>query len=214
MRKKTLEFDRFDEELVVALDIETTGLRIPQNAGIDSLTASKIFGVENASDEILQLAIVDQNGKTLFYDGFLPVRKTSWPKAQAIHNIAPDDVVHNQTFFARLEEIQSIIDKATLLSAYNVVFDFGFLQGQGIRFSEKPYVDVMETFAEAFSKRKRPGYKPKWKSLAYCANFFGLTNEKEHNALADARLTMECLNAMRHDASFHVQTRKWITPNF
>jgi DNA polymerase III epsilon subunit-like protein len=42
---------------------------------------------------------------------------------------------------------------------------------------------------------ERGGYK--WKSLKFCADWYGYTNYKPHDALEDVRATLHCYYAMR-----------------
>ena len=195
----------------IVLDIETTGLSVPQGHTTGESGESGRHGKGRVPDEILQLAIVDQDGAVLFYDSFAPKKKRSWPKAQAVNHISPGDVAGKQSFSARLEEIQNIIDTFPVIVAYNAVFDLRFLQGQGINLSKKPYVCAMEAFARAFAKKKHHGRGHKWKPLATCAAFFGLTNENAHDALADAQLTLACYKAMTRDPRFRTQPQAWST---
>ena len=203
------------EQSFIVLDIETTGLCVPRKPYPPQIIEVKESDKPNLSseqiqtDEILQLAIVDQDGTTLFYDSFLPVIKKKWPAAQAIHRIAPKDLVLKKPFLARLEEIQSIINKAPLLVAYNTSFDLQFLEGQGVSLSGKPYICIMKAFAHALYQQKGYYRNSKWQSLATCAAFFNLVNENAHNALADAQLTRACFKAMINDRRFNIQPQIW-----
>jgi len=192
----------------IVLDTETTGLHPPQNSNIYLMDEVGRRQNRLRPDEILQLAIIDQNGTVLFYDNFKPTIKTSWLTAQAIHNIAPKDVATKLPFSERVDEIQNIVAKASFIVAYNAAFDFGFLQGNGINLLQKPYVCAMEVFAHTLDKRKHYG-SYEWKSLAYCANYFGLENAQAHDALSDAQLTLTCFKAMADDAHFHIQPKPW-----
>jgi len=201
------------KEKLIVLDVETTGLQIPPRNGSCQQThgqTTKPSSKEAVFDEILQLAIVNQDGEVLFYDSFAPLKIKAWPKAQAIHHISPEEVAEKQSFSARLEEIQGIIDRASLIVAYNAPFDLQFLEGQGVSLSKKPYACAMETFANGLIKRKRYGKTSAWRSLSTCANYFGLLNENPHNALADAQLTLACYKAMVNDARFCIRPQIWV----
>lgn len=90
----------------VYLDIETTGL---------------IHG----TDEVIEIAIVDDNGDPLVNTMVMPKIKTRWPEAQKIHGIAPIDVagsVYLDHIMPRLEHAV----KGKRLVIYNAPFDLGF----------------------------------------------------------------------------------------
>jgi DNA polymerase III epsilon subunit-like protein len=190
------------QEQFIVVDIETTGLCAPTSYKNNlSCVASYQHGKANF-DEILQLAIINQNGQTLFYDSFKPERKTSWPKAQSVHHIVPEDVAAKLSFTKSAEKINAIIASAPLIIAYNAVFDLSFLHGCNINLLHKPYICAMKTFSRAFKSTK-------WKSLANCAAYFNLKNSKEHDALGDAQLTLACVRAMSADKRFHLQSEIW-----
>jgi DNA polymerase-3 subunit epsilon len=191
------------------LDIETTGLQIPENCGACSVQGVSPQCQDPSFDEILQIAIIDNDGIVLFHDSFKPEISSAWPVAQDIHHISPEDVAKKLPFSARLEEVQSIINRVPFLVAYNIAFDLGFLQGSGISLNRKPCVCVMEVFARMFGRRRRYGNGHQWQSLTSCAAYFGLVNERPHDALSDARLTLACFKAMANDKRFHVQPEPW-----
>lgn len=193
----------------IVLDTETTGLKIPQKPDGQISGNRKYLQSGKGFDEILQLAIVNQEGEILFNDSFLPANRKTWKTAQAIHNISPQDVASKQTFSSRLEEIQSIIQEAPLIIAYNASFDLAFLQGQGVDLQNKPYICAMDAFAKVYGKRRRYGHGWEWQSLEKCAAFFGLVNEHAHDALADAELTLACYKAMVRDGNLILNWESW-----
>ncbi|RYC66311.1 3'-5' exonuclease [Spirosoma sordidisoli] len=85
-------------------------------------------GVKPGVDEVLSLAIVDEQGGTLINQFFRPVLVRSWPRAQEQHGISPD--------FIFSQPLPSLFDLKPTLSAlffrekivaYNADFDSGFL---------------------------------------------------------------------------------------
>lgn len=62
------------------------------------------------SDEILELAIVAEDGKTLFHEYFRPDQKKSWNRAAAINGIYPQDVEQCCSIKAYRAVIQKILD--------------------------------------------------------------------------------------------------------
>ena len=93
--------------MTVYLDTETTGLSPP-------------------GDEILEIGILDDQGRALIDSLVRPVNHRTWPGAQAIHGISPADVANAPT----LDELRpGIIEtvKGREVVTYNALFDSRFL---------------------------------------------------------------------------------------
>lgn len=91
----------------VFMDTETTGLN------------------QDGGDEVLEIAIVDADGTSLLDTLVHPVRNTSWPNAQAIHGISPQDVANAPTWDALLPKIAAICAGKKVVF-YNAPFDTSF----------------------------------------------------------------------------------------
>lgn len=163
---------------VLSLDIETTGL-------------------DATHDEVLQVAIVDGNFKTVLDRLFRPVNHVTWDNAERIHGIAPDEVQDKNPLRGHAEEIQAALSGACLLVGFNLAFDFSFLSAAGVDAEDIPHFDVMEEFA-----RMRGGQRRKWmprsRTLEACARHYGI-EYASHQALGDARVAMQCYQRMLHD---------------
>ena len=137
----------------VYLDTETTGV--------------------TADDEIVELTIIDDNGKPLINTLIKPKYHTSWPGAQRVHGISPIDVRHAPTQDEISDEIKEVV-KGKMVVIYNAPFDRKFL----------PELDeageircCMREFA-TFNKSK-------WKSLTNATKIIGYEWTGAHRALAD-----------------------------
>lgn len=82
--------------------------------------------------ELLELAIVDFNGETLYYQRFRPKIATRWKKTEHIHHITPDMVKDCPFVEQEREKIQEIIDKARYVVSLNVDSDKKVLANEGI----------------------------------------------------------------------------------
>lgn len=160
-------------EKIIFFDTETTGITV--------------------SDEILSLAIVDQDGNTLFNELIRPSRKKKWPEAARVNHITPDMVKNRPTFRFFREQIQRIFDQADLVVGYNTDFDLGFVRNKGIRYSG-PVVDVMEEFAPIYGEWSDYFESYKWQKLTTCARYYGYDwgDSAAHDALADTLATRFC----------------------
>ena len=137
----------------VYLDTETTGV--------------------TADDEIVELTIIDDDGKPLINTLIKPKYHTSWPGAQRVHGISPIDVRHAPTQDEISDEIKEVV-KGKMVVIYNAPFDRKFL----------PELDeageircCMREFA-TFNKSK-------WKSLTNATKIIGYEWTGAHRALAD-----------------------------
>ena len=169
--QKLLDINR---ENVRCLDIETTGL-------------------DKNADEVLQLSIIDGNGKILFNDYIKPTYKTQWPEAARINHITCEMVADKQTIEELLPEINRVMSGAELIVGYNSErFDIPFLKNKGVAFpDDAEQADVMRLFAIIYGEKDtyRGGYR--WQKLTTCANYYGY-QFNAHDSLEDIKATLFC----------------------
>lgn len=148
------------------------------------------------NDEILSLAIVDQDYYVLFNKRFKPVRKIEWPNAQAVHGISPEDVKDCLPILAYKKEIIDIFSNYNLVIGYNVGFDFRMLEHDlGIDFTIGCIVkDVMLDFARIYGEKGKYG-SYKWQKLVTCAKYYNY-QFNAHDALEDVKATIYCYKKM------------------
>lgn len=91
----------------IFLDTETTGLN------------------HDGTDEILEIAIVDEGGDVLLNTLVQPLSKTEWPQAQAVHGIRPQDVINAPTLESLLPKLAEIFTNKAVV-CYNAPFDASF----------------------------------------------------------------------------------------
>lgn len=167
---------------VICIDIETTGL-------------------DRAEDEILQVAIINGRGKTLYNSYIRPDKKRTWEQAEAINKINWRAVQGAPTIRHEKRKIERILKRAGLIVGYNLkAFDLPFMAAKGINTAVKAKIcDIMLEFAPVAGEWDpvHGGYK--WKSLKFCAEWYGYTNYKPHDALEDVRATLHCYYAMQRE---------------
>lgn len=177
----------------ICLDIETTGL-------------------DRSADEILQLSIVDGNGKVLFDEYFRPAEKKSWPEAAKVNEITPDMVANKPTLQAHISLINKIIADSDLIVGYNSNwFDIPFMREHGIDIpDDKSKADVMLEYAEYVGEPSEKGGDYKRHKLVACAHNYGydLSTDKAHNSVEDAKATMYCWKALLADLRPHMTTQQ------
>lgn len=99
----------------IYLDTETTGLYPPD-------------------DEVVELAIIDDEGKPLINTFIRPVHKTKWDDAERIHGINFDMVEGAPTILDIDDRIKEVV-KGKDLIIYNKDYDTRFLQ---MNWTEQP----------------------------------------------------------------------------
>jgi len=153
---------------IAVLDLETTGLDPEQ-------------------DEILEIAIVDENGDPMLNTLVRPVRHQEWPDAQRIHGISPADVEHAPTLADLTQQIRDSVEGRTVI-IYNADFDAAFLEG---------YLDCaadIRCCMEAYSDYRVDRYGEEWRRhklvmAAYDAEH-DWGQDAAHRAIHDAAATL------------------------
>lgn len=158
---------------VIILDTETTGLN-------------------TAVDEILELSIINVVGETLMYEYYKPVKCTSWPGAEAVHHISPEDVKDKYPILNEKDKIESIINNAHKIIGYNVNYDLSMIKAAGIHVNDDiEVIDLMPLFAEIYGEWNDYFQSYKYKSLSVCADYYGYTwIGKAHCSLSDCLATL------------------------
>jgi len=167
-------------ERLIALDVETTGLRISEGHRI----------IEVGAVEILDREITN----TEFQKYVQPNRKVG--ESVNIHGITDKFLINKPQFNQISDDLLSFIEGATLV-IHNAPFDLGFLNNElkiiGIK--EKienicPIIDTLE-----LSKQQRPGTMHNLDAL--CRRFGIDTSARtRHGALLDAQILAQVYLAM------------------
>ena len=155
-------------KILVALDIETTGLNPPR-------------------DEILEIGILDDQNRILVDSFVRPLNHRTWPGAQAIHGISPADVANAPT----LDELRSGIIEAVKgreVVIYNALFDSRFLPAELVYAAEVKC--CMLPFAEVYGEWNDYRQNYKWQKLTTAARYVGYEwSAAAHRAIEDCKAT-------------------------
>jgi DNA polymerase III epsilon subunit-like protein len=163
---------------VVYLDTETTGLA--------------------NNDQIIELAIIDNLGATLFNQRFKP-SVAIHPEAMAVHNITEADLAGCPRWPQYQEQISQILTGKVAV-IFNQGFDIRMLQQTAAAFNcpvdwiaALPTQCAMMTAVRAYGATNRHGTI----SLANAAGEAGLSwHGQAHNALADCDMTRRLMMAI------------------
>jgi DNA polymerase-3 subunit epsilon len=162
----------------IYLDTETTGLR-----GIYA----------SGSDEIVEVAILDDRGKPVINQLVRPARRKSWPEAERIHGISPAMVADAPTLAELLPEVVEAVS-GRLVVIYNKAFDVGFFPVNVFHGSQ---VECAMLRYAAYKGEWNSHYgNPRWHKLQVAAKATGFKQSVEwHRALGD---TIACRHVWRY----------------
>ncbi|WP_314011490.1 exonuclease domain-containing protein [Pseudostreptobacillus hongkongensis] len=162
----------------IILDLETTGIR--------------------EDDEIIQLSIIDLEGKTLFNEYIKPQVVEEWDDAYKIHKISKEMLEDKKNIEDYRQKIQKILNNTTYIIGYGIDFDYKLLKRQGFNVDHIKKVDISEYFKYLYRKilkdvnAKRP-------KLIECASFYGFKGDNYHDSLTDCMATLYSYKAMYKD---------------
>lgn len=165
------------------LDTETTGL--------------------GPSDEILQIAVVDQQGNPVLDQLINPGAPIS-PGAARVHGITEAQVATAPVFRQLYIPLSKLLAGATVI-AYNMDFDWRMLQQTTAR-NGLPDIRIgkrdcaMKQYAKFKGKRHGGGRGYVWHKLANALLQEGLTVSSAHSAVGDAQMTLELIRKMSQSA--------------
>ncbi|MGB5732946.1 MAG: 3'-5' exonuclease, partial [Thiohalocapsa sp.] len=152
----------------VYLDLETTGL-------------------DPATDEILEIGILDDDGTVLLDNLVRPQRHRTWPRAQTIHGISPADVCDDPMLDALRQRIrEAVADRQVVI--YNAPFDAGFLSlelegAAGIHCAMRPFAAVYGEWSSRYNEWH-------WQRLHVAAAHVGFQWPGDrHRAINDCQAT-------------------------
>ncbi|ETX01000.1 MAG: hypothetical protein ETSY1_09120 [Candidatus Entotheonella factor] len=176
----------------IYLDLETTGLSYKH-------------------DEIVEIGILADDGIILLDTQVRPVRKQTWPQAQAIHGISPDDVREAPTLADLSDVIQAIVEGKEII-IYNMAFDLRFLVRQLAKAASIRC--CMKAFARYYGGQDRRRRRPRQQKLTTAAEHVEFIWPGEaHRAINDCMATRAVWRylmdpARRHPATMIGQARK------
>lgn len=168
---------------IVCVDTETTGL-------------------DPEKDEVLQVSIVDGDGKELLNTLVRPKKRRRWPKAESINGISWSDVKEMPELLELKGDIERIINGASLLVGYNLPFDIDMLSAGGINIRQTEMFDVMREFSFAFGKYNERFGRNQFMKLSNARSHYGIRTNNAHDAFADALSTIQIFHKLINDPDY------------
>lgn len=158
---------------IAVIDFETTGLR-PE------------------TDEIVQVAIIDEKENVLINQLCKPEHTESWPQASSVNGIYPRQVRFCPTFAQVAPYVQDILSRAEIVIAYNYPFEPNFLRFHGIDPDELTWgPDPMREMLKYYNAAKNTSKKRM--SLQWAADIIGY-EYNAHDAAEDVKATLHVYN--------------------
>lgn len=163
----------------IYIDSETTGL--------------------DKTDEIIELAIIDHDGTTLF-DSFIRPSKPINLAATAIHNITNEMVKESPTWPAMWPQIRSIFFNRSI-GAYNADFDLRMIS-QSFANYRLPFretlnmFDIMQLYANFRGEWDPIRRRNKWFRLEDAGKALGIAIPNSHRAKDDTLLARAVLHSI------------------
>lgn len=170
---------QYEPQDTIVIDTETTGLDADYN-------------------EVLQVSIINEKGKTLYNSYLKPLYQTGWRAATRVNGITPEMVENAPSIIEEMPKIAAIIKSAKRIVGYNIRFDLDFLFCYGCQQYTDDIVDVMREFAPIYGEYSDYHGDYKWQKLTVCADYYGFSwwNMKAHDSLADCLATLHCYREM------------------
>ena len=176
--------DDFATQRFAVVDTETTGL-------------------STIDDVVIQIGVVIVRADgTIEHEYSTYLRRLTWGfghvGAYSIHGITRRKLRSGITPPAALARLNDLL-RGALFTAHNAKFDLGFLTSDAARFGVdmqlSPALCTLQLSRRLDPKRERSH------KLGDVAGRYGIARTQEHDALADARLTAQCLPHLLRDLS-------------
>ena len=150
-------------------------------------------------DEIISVAIIDQDENVLLNTYCDTIKIKSWYEAQRIHGISPGDVKGYPTFVDIMPKVIEILSSYDYVISYNVPFEKSFLENYAHLYTPTDFAihkvkwgnDPMAMFMDYMGSNR-------FLKLETAAEHFGYTYNA-HNALEDTKAALYVYNALRDE---------------
>lgn len=160
----------------VVVDVETTGF-------------------DPSHDRVLQVAAVVAAGDGTIVESFDTIVRPENPSeyvhgAEHVHGISSAQVADGMPLSGALDRLIELVAPHRF-TAHNARFDLGFLRAEsdrvGLQWSVPQHLDTLALARQSDPERQRPH------SLSALCAHYGISRDREHEALADAQATVAVL---------------------
>lgn len=162
--------------------------------------AINVTGADKQRDGLLEMTILDGNGKILFNSLLKPLHKRQWPKAEMKTHIRSIDVKGKPHFNDKdvLDKVQNIFNAATYVIGHNLHFVIPFLKAKWLEIPSNLFqYDLMTQFATVLKEEDTYNRGYKLPSLEQCAGYYKYKSEEPlRGTLSQAQASLYCFNQM------------------
>jgi len=153
------------------------------------------------ADEVIEIGIVDEDGKVLFESLVRPVGKVS-PDARRMHGISDEMLATAPRWIVVWPKVEAVLAGHTVC-VYNADFDLRMLQQTHAKYKirwsmvgETSFFCVMKLYAQYYGEwnARTGGYR--WQSLENAGRQCKISLPNAHRTIADSLLTRALLHHM------------------
>lgn len=177
-------------------------LRDPLFLDLESTGLNGHYPPTRHHDEVLELALIDQDGQVLLNTLVRPFFATDWPAAEATHGIRPGQVAAAPFLEDVTRRLRPLVEGRHVV-IYNAGFDLSFLPPMPVASVEC----AMLAFAEYAGEWDPVKNRLRYHKLTAALTALGLTPAPHaHRALADAEMCRQLWLALQARLSSHELT--------
>lgn len=168
----------------------------PDFAPLTCLCLDAEFASSRDILEMLELTMIDSEGKVIYNHRFKPARIHRWNLIP--HGIRPSMVAAEPSFASCRPSIQRIIDGATYLMGFALENDLRRLDAQGTRnLDDKKIIELRDWFWHIYGRNHGLDYSQDI-GLARCCSELGveIDPEQAHAAAYDTSVTLRCFHIL------------------
>lgn len=188
---------------------------------IASLNRGECIGLDaefTGSNEMLELAVIDIAGETIFESLFTPARSRRWSRVP--HGITPAMTKGKPKFAWRVPRVQRIVNKARYLVGFALENDIAHLRAEKVeKLDTKQVLDLRDWFWHIYGRHHGFDYR-EGVGLSTICDELQVSDDTlgPHRAASDTRCTLRCFtmllerfvdrNGLR-EADFHTVVRRF-----
>ena len=193
----TIEYRFLDRDDDVLVDTS----ELPVEEGI--AVAIHSTGYEVGVDEVVQISIVDFQGKELFSQVVKPQNIEDWNDATASGGIMPADVENAPELYQFEEEISELFENASIVVGQHVSFIHDIIEGSWVTLPKCKEYDLTGEFCASHFDVEYPGQPAAVVALPGIADYYGIACD-ETDTTSIARTVAACYIALVKE---HAQVR-------
>ncbi len=179
-------FNPGDERILEMSELSTAGA---------IALAVRATGYDTEEDEVVELSIVDFEGKELFSKVVKPQNHEEWEPSDASGGIAPADVAEAPELYQFEEEVSVIFEEAEFAAGQHMLFVKEIIESSWVTLPDYVGRDIIEDFRECHCTSDYRNQPATIATLESIASYYGITAD-ESSTLGTARTIAACYKAL------------------